>query len=366
MEPSAMGRCKLCTLRSFMPGLTDRIHSIWLQVTILVLLLASCKEVTPAAQQAVPTVAAFPTLTEPAAEHSQIEARIPLPQGGGAVAFGDGSIWVINTVEHNVLRIEMETGTAATSPIPLDFEPKEIAYGEDAVWVCSADRLWLARIDPQSNEVVAEIDLSALKIPNFNFVTMAAGEGAVWLTDQLNVIQIDPQTNQIVGEPLPAGEEIIVAALGHGTLWTGSHDDGMITRVDAKTHRVVAKIEMGFSVHGLAVSEDSAWVLDEHGFAVVRIDPQSNQLQERVPIDFIGSNLATGAESVWVAPAARDSGQATGNDGVVRISELEKEIVETINVGDVPASEYYAVYFSEGFVWVLINTPQASLVKIKP
>ena len=353
-----------------MPDLTDRIHSIWLQVTILVLLLVSCKGVTPDLQQAVPTVTAFPTHIEPASEHSQIQARILLPQGAWAVAFGDGSIWVTNSTEHNVLRIDMETGTAVGSPIPLDFEPREIAYGERAVWVCSADRSRLARIDPQINEVVAEIDLSSFKIPTFNFVTISAGEGAVWLTNQTHVIQIDPQTNQIIGEPLPAGEEIITVALGHGTLWTGSHDDGIISRVDAKTHRVVTQFEIGFSVHGLAVSEDSAWVLDEHGFAVVQIDPQSNQLQERIPIDFVAANLAAGAESVWVAPAARDSGQATGNDGVVRISEVEREIVETIHVGDAsadaPTSEYYAVYFSEGFVWVLVNTPQASLVKIKP
>ena len=53
------------------------------------------------------------------------------------------------------------------------------------------------------------------------------------------------------------------------------------TQTDPRTNRVVAKIEVGFSVHGLAVDEESAWVLDEHGFAIVRIDPKSNQLQER-------------------------------------------------------------------------------------
>jgi hypothetical protein len=136
--------------------------------------------------------------------------------------------------------------------------------------------------------------------------------------------------------------------------------------VDAKTHEVVATIDMGFSVHGLAVSGEWAWVLDEHGFAVVRIDPQTDQPQERIPIDFIGANLAAGAGSVWVAPAARDSGTPTGNDGIARIGEEEKQILETIHVGDVPASEYYSVYFSEGSVWVLVNTPQASLVQITP
>ena len=110
----------------------------------------------------------------------------------------------------------------------------------------------------------------------------------------------------------------------------------------------------------------SAWVLDEHGFGIVRIDPQNNQLQERIPIDFIGANLTTGAGSVWVAPAARDSGSSTGNDGIARIGEEGKRILEIIHVGDAPASEYYSVYFNEGSVWVLVNTPQSSIVQISP
>ena len=70
----------------------------------------------------------------------------------------------------------------------------------------------------------------------------------------------------------------------------------------------------------------------------MRIDPQANELQERIPIDFIGANLTAGAGSVWVAPAARDSGSPTGNDGIARISEEKKQILETIHVGDGPAS----------------------------
>jgi streptogramin lyase len=292
--------------------------------------------------------------------------RIPLPQGSRAVAFGDGSIWVTHPAEQSVSRIAMETGKAVGFPIKLDFEPREIAYGEGAAWVCSADRSRVARIDPETNTVTAEIDLRSLEIPVHNHLLLAAGEGALWITDQMNVIQVDPQTNQLVGQPLPAGEEIIAIGLGHGTLWTGSHDDGMITRVDARTHRVVASFDVKFSVHGLAVSDEAAWVLDEHGFGIVRLDPQNNQLQERVSIDFIGANLAAGAGSVWVAPAARDNGASTGNDGIARIAEADNQIVDTIHVGDVPASEYYSIYFSEGSLWVLVNTPQPSIVQIIP
>jgi streptogramin lyase len=251
-------------------------------------------------------------------------------------------------------------------PIVLNFEPERMTYGEGAVWVVSADHTRLVRIDPQTHEVVAEIDLRVMEIPEHVLLLVAAGEGAVWITDQTRVIQIDPETNQLVGQPLPTGEEIIVVALGHGTLWTGSHDDGIISRVDAKTHELVASFNVGFSVHGLAVSDESAWVLDEHGFAVVRIDPQTNQLGERIPIDFIGANLTAGSGSVWVAPAARDSGAPTGNDGIARIHENEKQAMEIIHVGDAETSDYYSVYFSEGGLWILVDTLQPSLLRIHP
>jgi streptogramin lyase len=336
--------------------------SLGLKLMVLVVLLVTCS---PGAPQKVFPVTALPSATKLDPARNQIRQRISLPQGAWAVALGDGSIWVTDRTERNLLRIDMETGRADVT-IDLDFEPREIAYGEGAVWVCNADHTRLARIDTGRNEVSAEIDLRSLEIPDHVFLQLAAGEGAVWITDQTHVIQIDSQTNQIVGQPLPVGEEIIAVALGHGTLWTGSHDDGLVSRVDPRTHRVVASFEVGFSVHGLAVSDESAWVLDEHGFAIVRIDPQNNELRERISIDFIGANLTAGAGSVWVAPAARDSGSPTGNDGIARISEEKKQSLETIHAGAVPASEYYSVYFSEGSVWVLINTPQTSIVQITP
>lgn len=351
-----------------MSYLQSRKYFVAIQLTLLVIFLVSCQNRIPSAsEQDVPTLKPMATATESITGLSaRIQAKILLPIGATTVMFGGGFIWVINSTGRSVEKIDVSTGKIAGSPVILKFEPREIAYGEGAVWVLSADRSRLARIDPRSHEVVAEIDLSLLQIPEYNLVLIAAGEGAVWITDQTTVIQIDPQTNQLVGEAFTTGEEIITVALGHGTFWTGSHDDGIVARVDPMTHQVVARIEMGFSVHGLAVDDKSAWVLDEHGFAVVRIDPQTNQLQERIPIDFVGANLAAGAGSVWVAPAARDNGQSTGNDGIVRISSGEKQILETIHVGDVPESEYYAVYFADNSIWVLVVTPQMSVVNILP
>lgn len=335
---------------------------VWLNMWMVALLFCACS---PVPMQAIATPETPPAEWTSTPGQSFIRTRISLP-GAVRPAFGNGYIWLSNSAARSISRLKADTGELAEPSLALEFEPREIAYGEGAVWVCSADRSRLIRIDPETNRVVAQIDLRELQISDHVFLVLAAGEGAVWITDQTHIIQIDPKTNRITGERLAAGEEIIVAGLGHGHLWTGSHDDGMIARVDAAHHRVAARFDVGFSIHGLAVSEDAAWVLDEHGFAVVRIDPQTNETVARVPIDFIGSNLAVGDRSVWVAPAARDSGRPTGNDGILRIDERTNQIVETIHVGDADTSEYYSVYVGEGSVWVLIDGPQTSLVQIQP
>src|SRR5687768_431204 len=194
-----------------MPSFPRRNRFVVLQMTVLVILLASCTSSIPSElYQDMSTENPQPIVTQPLPEDSaRIQARIPLPPRTGSVTFGGGFIWVSNPAERSVLHIDASTGQVSGSPIRLEFEPREIAYGEGAIWVLSTDRTSLARIDLQSNKVIKIIDLSAFQIPSYNLVLIAAGEGAVWITDQTSVIQINPQTNEVVGQSLPAGEEII-------------------------------------------------------------------------------------------------------------------------------------------------------------
>jgi streptogramin lyase len=327
------------------------ISHLALTLGVLVLVCSACSYPAP------------PTTSPP---QSHILARISLPRGATFVAVGDGSLWVSNPLERVIARIDPTTQQNVGSPIALTFEPAHLAYGEGAIWVVSAARTSLARIDPPTQQLTAVIDLHAFHLPTINHLWVAAGAGTVWLTNETTVIQVDPQTNQIVGEPIVAGEEIIAIAVGEGSFWTGSHDDGIVTRIDAATHRVAARIEVGFAVHGLAVGEGSVWVLDEHGFAVVPLNPVTNQLGEPITIDFVAANLTVGAGSVWVAPAAQDSGRATGNDGIVQIDTRGRKVVTTVHVGDATTSDYYSVFYAEGSVWVLIDSPEQTVVQIAP
>ncbi|HET9908294.1 MAG TPA: hypothetical protein VFQ23_16725, partial [Anaerolineales bacterium] len=80
-------------------------------------------------------------------EESRIQKRISLPVGAGPVAFGGQTIWVSMPSEKQVIGIDIGTGQANGSPVNLNFEPRQIAYGEEAVWVLSTDYSVLARID---------------------------------------------------------------------------------------------------------------------------------------------------------------------------------------------------------------------------
>lgn len=296
--------------------------------------------------------------------HARIQARIALSQGARSVAVGGGLVWVSYTAERTITRIDPLTQQTRGEPIRLPFEPGHLAYGEGSIWVCKRDYTALVRIDPQTYQIIASIDLRSFQMPIEEHLWVAVGSGAVWLTNQTTVLQIDPATNTIVGEPIVAGEEIIAIAIGEGSFWSGSHDDGIVTRIDPASHTVIARIEVGFSVHGLAIADGRAWVLDEHGFAVVELNPVSYELGERIPIDFVAANLAAGAGSVWVAPAAQDSGQPTGNDRIVRIDANRRAIAESIPAGDPDTSQYYMVFFAGGSAWVLVDTPAPSLVQI--
>ena len=119
-----------------------------------------------------------------------------------------------------------------------------MAQGEGAVWVIgdAADRrLW--RIDPERHRIEATIDLG------FPPGGVAAGSGAVWVTDELGdrVVRIDPATNRVVGV-IPVGRGAIGVATGAGSVWVADAIDHAVTRIDPLTNRVTATIPVKAAV----------------------------------------------------------------------------------------------------------------------
>ena len=170
-----------------------------------------------------------------------------------------------------------------------------IAADERAVWMPSDPHGRLARIDPATNRVVAQLALPSQSL------AAAVGQGAVWVTstDHNVVTRVDPATNRVVAT-IAVGPRPHFLAVGEGSVWTLNQGDGTVSRVDPANNRVVATIEAGIPGEGgdIAVGEGFVWVTAIN-VPLTRIDPASN----RVVAQWIGKGgdaLRVGHGFVWL------------------------------------------------------------------
>jgi streptogramin lyase len=95
------------------------------------------------------------------------------PSSGGAIAAGEGSIWVIDPADRGrILRIEAASGTTTGTVRLGPLRPSSIAAGADRVWVLAGPDQLLLGLDPQTLEV-AEL----FEVPGgTSSVVVASGE----------------------------------------------------------------------------------------------------------------------------------------------------------------------------------------------
>jgi YVTN family beta-propeller protein len=228
------------------------------------------------------------------------------------LAAGFGSLWVPNCgdppslsatarsfgeASPSVSRIDLKTGKViATLPLTVGNSEGGLATGAGSVWMMLDAKGTLARIDPATNKVVAEIS-----VPTGSFA-VAFGEGAVWVTSTENSLltRVNSLTN-VVEQTIPVGPRPRFLAVGEGSVWTINQGDGSISRVDAKSNKVIATIEAGIPGPGgeIAVGEGSVWVTSFE-YPITRIDPSTNKVAQQFYGEG-GDAIRVGHGSVWLS-----------------------------------------------------------------
>ncbi len=199
------------------------------------------------------------------------------------LAAGFGSLWVPNCGDANtpssMSRVDLQTGAVtATIKTTIGNTEGSIATGAGSVWMMTDAKGTLARFDPATNAVVAEIYVS----PGSYGLTF--GEDALWVTstEKSTVARVDPHTNLVV-DTIPVGKAPRFIAVGAGAVWSLNQGDGSVSRIDPKTNKVVATIEVGVPGGGgdISVGEGSVWVTSFE-FPLSRIDPSGSRRSARV------------------------------------------------------------------------------------
>jgi virginiamycin B lyase len=221
--------------------------------------------------------------------------------GGAVTAFG--SLWVPSCADQSLVRIDSKKWEAtAKIATGVGTAPLALAATTDSVWIFSDDRTTLSRVDPDQNQVVAEIRLPA------GCTGLAFGETSLWAAcpDEGRVLRINPLTN-LVEKRIEVSPRPRALAIGENSVWVLCQKDGQVDRIDPKTNKVSKSIELGVpgAMGGIAVGLGSVWVTLD-GFPLTRIDPQPEK--EKVVQQFWGPGggaIQIGVNAVWLSNLQR-------------------------------------------------------------
>jgi YVTN family beta-propeller protein len=311
------------------------------------------------------------------------QATIKVGQRAGVAVAGQGAIWVPNTGDGTVSRIDPSTNrVVATITIgnQLAFYQREceakgsvhsfmgtsfhvrdcdlpsaLATGTGALWVLKNDDQTVLRIDPTSRRVLARIALGFVPFD------IAATDKAVWISgyweDQL--VRVDPSTNQVVARlTLPDGASGIAAS--DQAVWVASTIAGVVSRVDPSNNRVIATVRLdcptecyqGSMPLAVTTTSDAAWIRTVGDGLLVRIDPNTNRAVATVDVSYsLGrsgqDHLGVLDGLVWVA-----------GSGLQRVDPTTNRVTGLINVD--------ATGVTSGFGSLWVTALSGRILRIQP
>jgi YVTN family beta-propeller protein len=141
------------------------------------------------------------------------------------------------------------------------------------------------------------------------------------------------------------------------SLWAANCDEGTVVRIDPRTRRVTATIElkgrMPSPESSIAACQDLVWILTSgQEDSIVSIDPKANAVVGASHPPEEPAALICGLGGLWVS---------TGRGTVSHLDPASGELVADIAVGDHP--RFMAI--GDGSVWVL-NQGDATVSRIDP
>ena len=149
----------------------------------------------------------------------------PVSVGGPVgVAYGDGSVWAVDSTDNTLVRINPDT-RAVVQQITVGSEPSAVTVS----WISAA-----------ANAVVDTIGVG--NVP----VAIASGPSGVWVANQGDdtADQINPATGTVT-RAVPVGGRPDGIAVGQDAVWVADGQDGTVTRIDPATGLPGGPISVG-------------------------------------------------------------------------------------------------------------------------
>ena len=191
------------------------------------------------------------------------------------IAVGEGSVWVLNTADERVSRVDPRTGNVIRAFTPRG-RPTDIAAGAGALWIGSGPGAThrVSRVDPATGEETRTVRLPRGEhhFGSEGFPMIAVGAGGVWaINTDATVSRLDPASGRRVAV-VRGPDEVGAIAAGDVGVWVISGEN-TISQIDPRTNRMRKAIELGSNrLFGIAVGGGAVWATSEEG-VLWRVEP---------------------------------------------------------------------------------------------
>jgi len=228
-------------------------------------------------------------------------ASVKMPRPCGTMALTQGFIWQASCPELSVYKINAETAEIDAILKTGLAEPRgetNVVAGAGSVWVPTDAEGKISRIDPQTNETIAEIEV----VPGTFF--LAFGMGKLWaVASEKNLLQrIDPETNTVTGS-VELGKQPGFLTAGEGAVWVQEQGDGTVAKVDPESMEVTGRTKVGDSLlYGdIDVAEGKVWLRTTEDQTFVVIDATTTEILARVGRPEGSGAIRYSSKGVWTS-----------------------------------------------------------------
>jgi DNA-binding beta-propeller fold protein YncE len=176
-----------------------------------------------------------------------------------------GRLWV-RTSERGLVTMDLTT-LEARPEVPFDHGPGFLAEGPAGVWLTDLDAGEVARVDPETGETLATIELDGAR-------GIAVGDDEVWVTVDASdrVVRIDPDDGSIASVADSIGRRPHGVAVDGDRIWVTTFGDGRLLGFDAGSLELVTSLPVGLRPGAVVVAGDSVWVSVHQRAAVLQLD----------------------------------------------------------------------------------------------
>jgi YVTN family beta-propeller protein len=294
-----------------------------------------------------------------------LAATVAVGRGAGSPAVGAGSVWVPNTADGTLSRVDATTN-AVMATIRYgaagqlgDFYDSA-AFGFGSVWAASDEHATVTRIDPATNQVIATIAVASRP------AQITVTSDAVWVAHFLQPLatRIDPATNAKTQYTAAAGAPLSGAAGDGATIWLLVNQPQTLLHWDASGHELVhadatptaRPVRTFLAAWWVAVGEGGVWTTHPNQDVVTRSDQTTGALTATVSVDqgrLFG--VATGGGAVW----------AVTDEALVRIDPAAGKVVAKAAFPRASPVGFTGVTAGTGAVWAT-NYDRGELYRVAP